>query len=115
MFAFCSTTKIVVPTSLISLMMEKTCSTKMGARLQVLLHGHLSEQATVLRHHRDAFGDQVGRGESGDVLAVQANFTLAGNHHPQDRLQRGGLPAGVPTEEANDLAGEDLHVHVPKD
>src|SRR5213593_1098024 len=77
------------------------------AHAQILLHGHLREQAPALRHDRNAARHDLVRAESIDAGAVEPDRAGHGPHDPEDRPDQGGLPGAVRAEQARELAGPD--------
>ncbi len=51
----------------------------------------------------------------GDVLAGEADATLAGGQEPEDRLEHGGLAGSVGADDRDDLPGLDPEGHAAED
>src|SRR5699024_3214638 len=82
------------------------------AHNDVVLHRHAGEQADVLEGTGEAqLGDAV-RLPAGDVLSQHLHLALGGVVHAGNDVEQGTLAGAVGTDDADDLAGVDLHADV---
>jgi len=58
------------------------------AELEVLAHGHLTKQPSVLGNDRHSAGDPLRYRPATDVLALEQDPAGAGPHQSEDRLER---------------------------
>ena len=82
-----------------------------GAHLQILLYGHLQEDAPALRHLGQAALHDLVRRQAADVLAQELHRAGARAQQAGYGLQRGGLARAVGADERHHLAP----VHVEGD
>ena len=74
------------------------------AHFQILLDGHLQEDAPPLRHVGQALGQKLAGIDVGDVLAAEADGARPGVHQAGDGFQDGTFARAVGTDQRHDLA-----------
>jgi len=92
----------------LEVVVERAAVLEHGAELEVLAHGHLPEQAAILRDDRHAARDPGRHIAAVDLLAVEQHPPRPGTDDPEHGLQGRRLPGRVAAQQADELARADL-------
>ena len=74
-----------------------------AAELEVLGDRHAGEQAAALRHVAETEARDLGRGQPGEIGAVEADLAGRGRRDADQRLQQRRLAGAVAAEQRHDL------------
>src|SRR5262249_47342442 len=77
---------------------------RVAAEHEVLVHGHLREQAARLREVADAQADDLVRPASRDISTVERDAPRGGHEIAERRLEKRRLAGAIGTDDADDRA-----------
>ena len=86
-----------------------------SAHIQVFLDGEGRKDIAHLGHVADALLCHLVGPETGNVLVLQHHFALPGDQNAEDRLQQGGFPCAVGTDDGDDFTGLETEVDTVED
>ena len=99
----------------VHLMPAAAANLHVGAKLQILAHGHGREHLAALGHQSAAQGrDGLGR-VAADILLVEKDLAGLAAQKPRNGLEQCGLARAIGADDGHDLTGRNVDRHPVQD